>query len=41
MTALLAALIAALLLAMAGLACGVVTRRLLARLRRGAQVPPP
>jgi leader peptidase (prepilin peptidase) / N-methyltransferase len=41
MTALLAALIAALLLAMAGLGFGVVTRRLLARLRRGAQVPPP
>ena len=41
MTALLPALITALPLAVAGLLAGVVARRLLARLRRGAQVPPP
>jgi leader peptidase (prepilin peptidase)/N-methyltransferase len=40
-TALLPALITALPLAVAGLLAGVVARRLLARLRRGAQVPPP
>ena len=40
-TALLPALITALPLAGAGLLAGVVARRLLARLRRGAQVPPP
>lgn len=41
MTAPVPALIAGLLLAAAGLAAGVVARRVLWRLRRGARVPPP